>query len=147
NFLLPGSPVRLPHLPHSDNPEISMILVLFNRAELTLQCLRSIAEHGFERLEVIIIDNASTDETGKLLDLVDGATITRNTENRHFVLGVNQAAREARGEFVLVLNNDAQLLPGALGSALKTIRQDSEIGAVGGRLVRLDWSLQEAGSI
>src|SRR5439155_3576337 len=120
---------------------------LFNRAELTLQCLRSIAEHGFERLEVIIIDNASTDETGKLLDLVYGATIIRNTENHHFVLAVNQAAREARGEFVLLLNNDAQLLPGALRSALKTIRQDSRIGAVGGRLVMLDWSLQEAGSI
>lgn len=150
NFLSAGSPVRLPHLlhlPHSDNPEISIILVLFNRAELTLQCLRSIAEQGFERLEVIIIDNASTDETGKLLDLVDGATITRNPENRHFVLAVNQAARLAGGEFVLLLNNDAQLLPGALGSALKTIRQDSKIGAVGGRLVRLDWSLQEAGSI
>ncbi len=144
NFLSAEIPLRLPR---SDNPEISIVLVLFNRAELTLQCLRSIAEHGFERLEVIIIDNASTDETGKLLDLVYGATIIRNTENRHFVLAVNQAAREARGEFVLLLNNDAQLLPGALRSALKTIRQDSRIGAVGGRLVMLDWSLQEAGSI
>ncbi len=144
NFLSAEIPLRLPR---SDNPEISIVLVLFNRAELTLQCLRSIAEHGFERLEVIIIDNASTDETGKLLDLVYGATIIRNTENRHFVLAVNQAAREARGEFVLLLNNDAQLLPGALRSALKTIGQDSGIGAVGGRLVMLDWSLQEAGSI
>src|SRR6058998_2521244 len=144
NFLSAEIPLRLPR---SDNPEISIVLVLFNRAELTLQCLRSIAEHGFERLEVIIIDNASTDETGKLLDLVYGATIIRNTENHHFVLAVNQAAREARGEFVLLLNNDAQLLPGALRSALKTIRPDSRIGAVGGRLVMLDWSLQEAGSI
>jgi GT2 family glycosyltransferase len=144
NFLCAERPLRLPR---SENPEISIILVLFNRAELTLQCLRSIAEHGFERLEVIIIDNASTDETGKLLDLIDGATIIRNTENRHFVLAVNQTAREARGEFILLFNNDAQLLPGALRSALKTIRQDSRIGAVGGRLVMLDWSLQEAGSI
>src|SRR5881396_2161772 len=144
NFLSAEIPLRPPR---SDNPEISIVLVLFNRAELTLQCLRSIAEHGFERLEVVIIDNASTDETGKLLDLVYGATIIRNTENHHFVLAVNQAAREARGEFLLLLNNDAQLLPGALRSALKTIRPDSRIGAVGGRLVMLDWSLQEAGSI
>src|SRR5216117_215240 len=144
NFLSAEIPLRLPR---TDNPEVSIVLVLFNRAELTLQCLRSIAEHGFERLEVVIIDNASTDETGKLLDLVYGATIIRNSENRHFVLAVNQAAREARGEFVLLLNNDAQLLPGALRSALKTIGQDSGIGAVGGRLVMLDWSLQEAGSI
>src|SRR5436189_5574814 len=127
NFLSAEIPLRLPR---TDNPEVSIVLVLFNRAELTLQCLRSIAEHGFERLEVIIIDNASTDETGKLLDLVYGATIIRNPENHHFGLAVNQAAREARGEFVLLLNNDAQLLPGALRSALKTIRQDSRIGAV-----------------
>src|SRR3989475_9674756 len=144
NFLSAAVPLRLPR---SDNPEISIILVLFNRAELTLQCLRSIAEHGFDRLDVIIVDNASTDETAKLLNLIDGATIIRNAENRHFVLGVNQAARETRGEFLLLLNNDAQILPGALGSALNTIRHDPSIGAVGGRLVMLDWSLQEAGGI
>src|SRR6266704_3597927 len=60
NFLSAEIPLRLPR---TDNPEVSIVLVLFNRAELTLQCLRSIAEHGFARLEVIIIDNASTDET------------------------------------------------------------------------------------
>src|SRR5262249_45200719 len=116
-------------------------------AELTLQCLRSIVDHGFDRLETIIVDNASTDETANLMNLIDGATIIRNTENRHFVLGVNQAAGQARGEFLLLLNNDAQLLPGALSSVLNTIRHDPAIGAVGGRLVMLDWSLQEAGSI
>ncbi|PYR98200.1 MAG: glycosyl transferase family 2 [Acidobacteria bacterium] len=144
NFLSAEIPLRLPH---SDSPEVSIILILFNRAELTLQCLRSIADHGFDRLEVIIVDNASTDETAHLLSLIDGAVIIRNTENRHFVLGVNQAARDTRGEFLLLLNNDAQLLPGALRSALNTIRQDPAIGAVGGRLIMLDWSLQEAGSI
>ncbi len=144
NFLSAEIPLRLPC---NDNPEITIILVLFNRAELTLQCLRSIADHDFDHVEVIIVDNASSDETAKLLNLIQGATIIRNTENRHFVLGVNQAARNARGEFLLLLNNDAQLLPGALRSALITIRQDQAIGAVGGRLVMLDWSLQEAGSI
>src|SRR5438093_10808817 len=108
NFLSAEIPLRLPH---SDSPEISIILVLFNRAELTLQCLRSIADHGFDRPEVIIVDNASSDATAKLSNLIDGATIILNTENRHFVLGVNQAARDARGEFLLLLNNDAQLLP------------------------------------
>src|SRR2546427_11478094 len=140
NFLAAEIPLCLPH---SEHPEVSIILVLFNRAELTLQCLRSIADHGFDRLEVIIVDNASTDETAHLLNLIEGATIIRNTENRHFVLAVNQAGREARGEFLLLLNNDAQLLPGALRCALNTVRQDPSIGAVGGRLVMLDWSLQE----
>src|SRR5262249_6159644 len=57
------------------------------------------------------------------------------------------AARVARGEVLLLLNNDTQVLPGTLESALATIRSDSGIGAVGARLVLLDGTLQEAGSI
>jgi GT2 family glycosyltransferase len=144
NFL--SSATTLP-LPNSKNPQISVVLVLYNRAELTLQCLRSIVEHGFPNLEVLIVDNASTDETAQLLERAEGARVIRNNDNRNFVLAVNQAAREAQGEYLLLLNNDTQLLPGALQSALRTIQGASNIGAVGGRLVLLDWSLQEAGSI
>jgi O-antigen biosynthesis protein len=134
-------------LPHSEHPEISVILVLYNRAELTLACLRSLAENYFERLEIIIVDNASSDDTPLLLDRLRGARVIRNKENRNFLLAVNQGAREARGEYVLILNNDTQLMPGTLRSALDTIRSSSDIGAVGGRLILLDGTLQEAGSI
>ena len=134
-------------LPSSNNPQISIVVVLYNRAELTLHCLRSIVEQGFESLEIIIIDNASTDETPQMLDRLQGARIIHNNENRHFLLAVNQAAREARGEYILILNSDTQLMPGALASALNTIRAAPDIGAVGGRLILLDWTLQEAGSI
>ena len=134
-------------LPHSGNPEVSIILVLFNRSELTLACLRSLAENYSERMEIIIVDNASKDETPLLLDRLQGASIIRNTENQNFLLAVNQAAREARGEYLLLLNNDAQVLPGTLHSVLSTIKSAPDIGAVGGRLMLLDGTLQEAGSI
>jgi GT2 family glycosyltransferase/glycosyltransferase involved in cell wall biosynthesis len=134
-------------LPHCENPEISVIVVLFNRAELTLACLRSLAENYSELMELIIVDNASTDETAVLLDRLRGARIIRNSENRNFLLAVNQAAREARGEYLLLLNNDAQVLPGTLRSVLATIRSAPDIGAAGGRLIFLDGTLQEAGSI
>jgi GT2 family glycosyltransferase len=144
SFLAANTPLRLPH---SETPEISIILVLFNRAELTFACLRSLAENYAERIEIIIVDNASSDDTSLLLDRLEGARIIRNPENRNFVLGVNQAAREARGEYLLLLNNDAQILPGTLPSTLRTIRSGTNIGAVGGRQVFLDGTLQEAGSI
>ena len=144
SFLSSNSTLQLPH---GENPEISVILVLFNRAELTMACLRSITENHMERTEVIIVDNASSDETPLLLDRLRGARIIRNGENLNFLLAVNQAAREARGEYLLILNNDAQLMPGALRSALTTIRSAPDIGAVGGRLILLDGKLQEAGSI
>jgi GT2 family glycosyltransferase len=134
-------------LPHADFPQISIVLVLFNRAELTLACLRSIREHASEPLEVIIVDNASSDDTPRLLDRVEGARIIRNPENLHFLRAVNHAAREARGKHLLLLNNDAQLLPGALAAAVSTLESSSDIGAVGGRIILLDGVLQEAGSI
>ena len=144
NFLSSGASLRFPPI---KNPKISIILVLYNRAELTFQCLRSIAEEGFRDLEIIIIDNASTDETLQLLDRVEGARVIRNGENLNFLLAVNQAAREARGEYLLLLNNDTQLLLGTLRSAVSTIQSAPDIGAVGGRLILMDWRLQEAGSI
>jgi GT2 family glycosyltransferase len=144
SFLTSKATLRLPH---SHQPEISVILVLFNRAELTLLCLRSLAENYSQPMEIIIVDNASTDETPLLLDRLEGARIVRNSENRNFVLAVNQAAREARGEYLLLLNNDAQVMPGTLAAALSAFRSAADIGAVGGRLMLLDGTLQEAGSI
>ena len=115
-------------LPQADNPEVSVLLVLFNRAELTFACLRALAENHSERMEIIIVDNNSRDETTLLLDRLRGVRIIRNAENRNFVLAVNQAAKEAQGEYVLLLNNDAQVLPGTLYCVLKTIRSASDIG-------------------
>lgn len=144
SFLTSGTPLQLPA---SAAPEISVIVVLFNRAELTLACLRSLTENHRVQMEVILVDNASQDETPQLLDQLQGARIIRNSENRNFLLAVNQAAREAKGEYLLILNNDAQVLPGTLQSALRTIRSAGDIGGVGGRLILLDGTLQEAGSI
>jgi len=135
------------HLPNYAAPDVSIIVVLFNRSELTLACLRSIHETCHGRVEVILVDNGSSDETSRLLSQVTGAKIVRNAENRHFLLAVNQAAQLARGRHILLLNNDAQLLPGTMDAALETMRSATDIGAVGARIVRLDGTLQEAGSI
>ena len=121
--------------------------MLFNRAELTFACLRSLAENYSERMEVIIVDNNSHDETPLLLDRLIGARIIRNDENLNFLLAVNQAAAQARGEYLLLLNNDAQVMPGTLRAALNAAKDAKDIGAVGGRLILLDGTLQEAGSI
>ncbi len=137
-------------LPASDAPDISIILVLYNQAELTFGCLMSIAE-TLEAVEfgteVVIVDNASTDGTGALLARTENARIFANGSNLHFLKGVNFAAAQARGRHLLLLNNDAQLLPGSLASALRTLDSDPAIGAVGGRIILPDGKLQEAGSI
>lgn len=134
-------------LPTSDAPEVTILLVLFNQAELTLQCLRSLAFALDRPCEVIIADNASTDRTGELLDRIDGARIVRNGENLHFLHGVNEAAALARGRCLLLLNNDARVEPGAIAAAAGRLAAEPDLGAVGGPIVLLDGTLQEAGSI
>ncbi|MBD2094888.1 glycosyltransferase [Trichocoleus sp. FACHB-591] len=144
SFLASGAKL---HLPTSQTPLVTVILVLYNRAELTFQCLRSLSENFYNSFEVVIVDNASSDDTSVLLDRIQGARIIRNSENHHFLLASNQAAKVAQGKYILFLNNDAQVLPGSIASAVKTIESAEDIGAVGGKILLLDGSLQEAGSI
>lgn len=133
--------------PRTDGPLVTVVLVLHNRAELTLRCLRALSEPGPGPLEILVVDNASSDETRLLLDRLVGVRIIRNADNRGFLRAVNQAARRARGTHLLLLNNDAELLPGSLAAAVRTLESGRDVGAVGGRLILPDGRLQEAGGI
>jgi GT2 family glycosyltransferase len=134
-------------LPQSDTPKVSILLVLFNQAHLTLLCLKSLAEHIDVQTEIIIVDNNSTDQSQDMMMQIKGATYIRNEDNTGFVHAVNKAASVAKGDYLLLLNNDALLLPGSLKSALSVFETERNVGAVGGRIRLLDGSLQEAGSI
>ena len=115
DFLASGA--RLDLTP-SGPPEVSALVVLYNRAELTLRCLRALAEIRSPPVEVVLVDNASSDETARLLDRIDGVTILHNQKNLGFLRATNQAAAVARGRVLLLLNNDAELLPGSLAAGL-----------------------------
>ncbi len=134
-------------LPTSSSPRVSILLVLFNQAGLTFQCLKSLTNERDVAFEVLIIDNASSDETGRLLDCIDGARIVRNADNKGFLLACNQGAPLAQGEFLLLLNNDAVLLPGSLQAALQRLERTPDAGAVGGMILLWNGALQEAGSM
>lgn len=141
-----SNPERL-LLPEAAMPRVSILIVLFNQAALTLACLRAISAKVDIPAEVVIVDNASSDRTSALLDRLDGARIIRNSENRHFLNAVNQAAELAKGDALLLLNNDACLREGALKAAWDALCAYPDAGAVGGPIVLPDGTLQEAGSI
>ncbi|MFO1060843.1 MAG: glycosyltransferase, partial [Dongiaceae bacterium] len=134
-------------LPRAARPRLSVILVLYNQAALTLDCLRALAAGGGPPMETIIVDNGSTDETVALLRRLDGARILRNPGNPGYAAAVNQAAGVAAGEFLLLLNNDALVEPGAIQAAMAAIERSADIGAVGGRVLLADGTLQEAGCL
>ena len=147
-FLSTGAKLRLPAA--TGEPDVSIVLVLHNQAELTFGCLLSIAEclgGSALGIEVVILDNASTDRTADLLERVEGARVIASGHDLHVLLGANRAAEAATGRHVLFLNNDAQLLPGAVEAAVAVLDGDPAVGAVGGRIILPDGTLQEAGSI
>jgi GT2 family glycosyltransferase len=145
SFFAAGATLRLER--PAVAPLVSVILVLHNRAELTLRCLRSLAAAQPFGIEVLIVDNGSTDETRRLLRRVAGAVAHRNGGNLGYPEAVNQAARQARGQYLLLLNNDTELLPGSLVAAVTTLREGRDVGVVVGRIILLDGTLQEAGSL
>ncbi len=144
NFFLTNAYLDLPQVEY---PSVSIILILYNRAELTLSCLYSILRNSFKSIEVVIVDNCSSDRTRKLLERVRGAKIILNEENKHFLLACNQASQLATADYLLFLNNDAQILGDSINVALQTIKSSPDIGAVGGKIILPDGTLQEAGNI
>ena len=126
---------------------VSIVILTYNRAEHTYRCLDSILWHVDLPYELIIVDNASRDETEQLLARLDNATVFRNAENVGFGEGCNQGAAVARGRYLLFLNNDAQLTQGCMRTLVETAGRVPDCAAVGCKIVMPDGRLQEAGSI
>src|SRR6266566_1199677 len=127
----------------------SIIIPVFNKAEFTFQCLTSLMkEIDFSQNEVIIVDNASTDDTKRVpAHFEDLIRVISNDANRGFVDASNQGAALARGKYLVFLNNDTKVLSGWLDNLVDTIEADPATGAVGSMFLYPDGSIQEAGAI
>ncbi len=136
--------VRLPAV--QARPALSVVIVLYNQAGLSRRTLQALADQRGPSFETIVIDNASTDRTGELLDRVEGARILRNAANTGFLRAANQGAELARGRHLVFLNSDAILQAGALAATLEALEADASIGALGGRVVLSAGGLQGAGN-
>jgi GT2 family glycosyltransferase/LmbE family N-acetylglucosaminyl deacetylase len=128
-------------------PQISVIVVLYNQAELTYACMKSLQDYADVPLEIIVIDNHSTDQTEHLLKKIKVSHVIRNSENLHFLKACNQALDFVSTGNILFLNNDTEISKHAISSALATLNENEHNGAVGAKLILPDGSLQEAGNI
>ncbi|HST53298.1 MAG TPA: glycosyltransferase [Pyrinomonadaceae bacterium] len=127
----------------------SIVIPVFNKVEFTFQCLRSLLrEIDFDETEVIVVNNASTDETREVLShFSDTVRVIDNDTNRGFVDACNEGADVARGRFIVFLNNDTVVLPGWLDNLVETVESDERVGAVGSMSLYPDGRIQEAGAI
>jgi GT2 family glycosyltransferase/2-polyprenyl-3-methyl-5-hydroxy-6-metoxy-1,4-benzoquinol methylase len=126
---------------------VSIIVPVFNELATTIECLRSIAAAADAKVsfEVIVANDASTDATAATLAAVANLKLLNQPKNLGFLRNCNAAAKLARGERIVLLNNDTQVTPGWL-AALSTALDEPGVGAVGPRIVYPNGVLQEAGN-
>lgn len=147
-YLPAPEPFAVFAVPASQTPRASIVIPVYNQFAHTLGCLRALAAHPpVASVEIIIVDDGSSDETTAALVQVDGLRYLRRTDNGGFVAACNDGAAMARGDFVVFLNNDTVPQPGWLDALLATFDEEPGTGLVGAQLLYPDGRLQEAGGI
>lgn len=133
----------------TEYPLVSIIILCYNKIEYTLKCLDALfANTVYKNYEVIVVDNASVDETPVLLETYgDKIKFIHSKSNLGFVGGNNLASDYAKGEYLVFLNNDTEVKPNWLIYLYKTFMIHPDAGAVGSMLIYEDGVLQEAGGI
>lgn len=109
----------------------SVVIPCWNGASLTRSCVESLlCQRGGHDLQILLVDNGSTDETPDLHRIDPRVTVLRQPRNLGFAGGVNAGIRAAALPFVLVLNNDTLAAPNLLDELHRALDQDPRIGAV-----------------
>jgi GT2 family glycosyltransferase/ubiquinone/menaquinone biosynthesis C-methylase UbiE len=132
----------------STSPLLSIIVPVHGKWPYTRACLASIQAHRpAVPFEVLVVDDASPDRTAELVAASPGVRLVRNEHNVGFLGACNLGASQARGSYLLFLNNDTEITPGALDALVGAADSDEGIGLVGAKLVYPDGRLQESGGI
>lgn len=116
---------------------VSILITAFNSAKFIERCLESVQRQSYRPLEIIVVDNASTDGTREVLSKLQcGIKVVYNDTNIGFAAAQNQAARSAQGSWLLSLNPDVVLSPNFIMEAASLGEVNPKIGAVCGKLLR-----------
>ena len=139
----PFSPFAVPCDPA---PRATIVIPVYNGFGHTLACLRAIAAAPpAAGIEIVVVDDGSSDETVDALPRVEGLHYHRRAANGGFIAACNDGAALAGGEYLVFLNNDTVPQPGWLDALLRTFDQHPGTGLVGAQLLYPDGRLQESG--
>ncbi len=120
-------------------PRASVIIPNWNGARFLPTCLDALRRQTFSDAEVIVVDNASRDQSLQLLQQdYPEVRVVALTENRGFAGGVNAGIRAARGEILVLLNNDTEAEPGWLAALVRALDQHPEAGMAASKMRLFD---------
>ena len=128
------------------NDLVSVTIVTYNSGRFIKRCLESVLEQKYANVEVVVIDNASTDGTVDILEpFADTCRIYYNEQNLGFAAAQNQAIALAQGEWILTCNPDVLLMPNFIQALVEAAHVDPKVGTVCGKLltIRASFDLPE----
>lgn len=135
-----------------ERPDVSIVITTCNGWALTRRCLASLlasARGSALRAEIILSDNCSSDETPRAWQAFQNGKwpvrYRRNAENLGYLRNANAGAREARGEFLCLMNNDVLVAPGWLDAQVAFLRENPEVGLVGPKYLDARGRVAECG--
>ena len=124
--------------------KLSVIIVSWNTAEITCNCIRSIYEQTYDiSFEIIVVDNASSDNSVQAIKTdFPNVILVENKTNAGFGKANNQGMNLARGKYLLLLNSDTIVLKNALGKVVSFADTNPDAGVIGCRVLNSDRTLQ-----
>lgn len=124
-------------------PTVSICIVTWRDRDRVLTCLETIQEHAGVDHEVIVVDDAGGDGTPDAVrERFPEAIVVAKAVNEGLAAGRNDAVAVARGRYVLMLDSDTEVRPGAIATMLAAFERDERIGLIGPRLEGADGALQ-----
>jgi GT2 family glycosyltransferase len=119
------------------SPSVSVIIVNWNRHDLLRACLSSLQQQTFRDFEVIVVDNGSVDGSLEMLRSapLEQVRIIENPENRGFCAANNQGIQASRGQFIALLNNDAEAEPRWLEELLGALVPEPAVGMAASKIL------------
>ena len=123
-------------------PLVTVVIPCYNQAHFLGEAIESVLSQSYRNFEVIVVDDGSTDNTSEVASRYEGVRLVRQ-ENRGLSGARNRGMREAKGEYVVFLDADDRLLPGALEAGLRCFEAHPECAFVSGqsRLIAEDGTL------
>ena len=132
-----------------ETPGLSVCILVLDHAALVLDCLDALRQPGGcpPGTELVVVANGTPPDQLDGLVAHDDVVLVVNELNLGFGAGCNQAASVARAPLLVLLNDDSTVEEGCIEALVRAASADPEIGAVGARILTVDGTLQEAGSV